>query len=241
MHLSSQLVRERRGERSWAYQLHSSSFRTWWCLWKGIHWVSTKGAALSGLTGSRLSWTKLWGLIYVAAPSCWGWASCSLGVSKPSAGHSQATGLCSSAARDPRMELRMHAQNALHRSGCLPASGPISIPFSEDFPSRKNSPFSVYIVLPQSVYPSTWPADICSLPSPTPPPPGLPGILGNWHPFESHHRATGLSQEDRRSCGGDLLFSKAHSKWSMHMGYQDIWGHQDICGHITLQQSFLFH
>lgn len=84
MHLSSLACRARGGERGAGPTNSQFTFQNLMVPLQGHPlWVSTKGAALSSLTGSRLSWTKLWGLIYVAAPSCWGWASCFLGVSKP--------------------------------------------------------------------------------------------------------------------------------------------------------------
>lgn len=155
-------------------------------------------------------------------------------------------GLCSSAARDPRMEPRMKTETALPPISTGGAaslgSGPPSVPFSEDVPMTKSSPrpyvLSLHFFL--VVLTSSWPAGTRLLPSPTPRA-GLPGSLGRRHPFEPHPRAAGLSQENRGSLGGDLLCSKAQNRCSVHMGYRDICGHPDICGSITLQQSCLFH
>lgn len=138
---------------------------------------STKGAALSGLTGSRLTVTKLWCLIYVAAHSCWGWTSCSLGASKPLS----PTGLWSSATRDARKGLRMNTQNALPpgftRLAASLQSHSLNSTFSrEDPPIRKGSPshsrsphstlFSLIALI-----------STCLFPSPTPPAPRLTKLI----------------------------------------------------------------
>lgn len=88
--LTTRPHRGRSGKRSWAYRFTVHVSEPDGASERNPLSGSTKGAALSGLTGSRLSVTKLWCLIYVAAHSCCGRASCSPGTASRSGGHSQA-------------------------------------------------------------------------------------------------------------------------------------------------------
>lgn len=132
---------------------HSSRFRTWWRLWKDIHYERAQ-RVLPCQAWQGADWAEqssgalfMWQLPAAEDGPPVPWESVS-----PSAGHSQATGLCSSATRDPRMEPRMHTQNALHRSGCLSAVRSNLSFLLRRFPHQKEQPFSVYTVLPQSAY-----------------------------------------------------------------------------------------
>lgn len=101
--------------------------------------ASTKGAALSGMAGSRLRGTKPWGLIYVGAHSCWGRASSSPRAGQHLRGHSQACWdvvIWNQGCKEgPRMNTQHALPLGLTQLAASLQSGQASIP-----PSQKKSP-----------------------------------------------------------------------------------------------------
>lgn len=120
--LTTRPHRGRSGKRSWAYRFTVHVSEPDGASERNPLSGSTKGAALSGLTGSRLSVTKLWCLIYVAAHSCCGRASCSPGTGKPlRRSFSGLLGGVHVCGRAPKSTPECSSFD-IRRTSCLPAS-----------------------------------------------------------------------------------------------------------------------